>query len=153
MEYLEIFKSDILKKEFDEFVKKTLPEILACNYCNVGFCEMHGRFIATCRKCRTGKCGPCRVFNIQMDSLMRASGEYGKKYIFNFVLDFLNKSSETLKHFCNIDSEKKQKINLSAWKMHEEHGRKNYTSTLSSTMKYQYQMKKRKRFVYFKKGK
>ena len=151
MEYLEIFKSDILKKEFDELVKKTLPEILACNYYNIGFCEMQGCFIATCRKCRTDRCGPCRVFNIQMDSLMRASREYEKKYIFNFVLDFLNISSEILKHFYNIEI--KKKINLSAWKMHEEHGRKNYTGTLSSTIKYQYQMKKRKRFVYFKKEK
>ena len=71
-----------------------------------------------------------------------------KKYIFNFVLDFLNISNETLKHFYNIDSEKKQEINLSAWKMHEEHGRKNYTSTLSSTMKYQYQMKKKKIHIF-----
>ena len=119
-----------------------LPEILACNYCNVRFCEIHGRFIATCRKCRTDGCGPCRVFNIQVDALMRTSGEHRKKYIFNFVFDFLNISNETLKQFYN--SEKKQEINLSAWKMHEEHGRKNYTSTLSSTMKYQYQMKKEK---------
>ena len=107
MEYLEIFKSDILKKEFDEFVKKTLPEILACNYCNVGFREMHGRFIATSRKCRTDRCGPCRVFNIQIDALIRTSREHGKKYIFNFVLDFLNVSNETLNHFYNIDSDKK----------------------------------------------
>ena len=149
MEYLEIFKCDVLKKEFDEFVKKTLPEIVACNYCNVGFCEVHGRFIASCRKCRTESCGPCRVFNMQMNTLMKASGEYGKKYIFNFVLDFLNISDKTLKHFYNIGSEKKEKINFSACKMHEEHGRKNYTSTLSSTMKYHYQMKKKKKICIF----
>ena len=35
--------------------------------------------------------------------------------------------------------------------MHEEHGRKNYTSTLSSTMKYQYQMKKKKICIFKKK--
>ena len=65
-----------------------LPEILACNYCNVGFCEMHGRFIATCRKCHTDRCDPCKVFNIQMDTLMRTSGEHGKKIHFQLRFRF-----------------------------------------------------------------
>ena len=75
-----------------------------------------------------------------------------KNYIFNFVLDFLNISNETLKHFYNIEKKiDKKRDFLSSWKMHEEHKAKHYVSSINTTIKYQYQMKKRKRNVYLKK--
>ena len=150
---LEVFKNDVLKKEYKEFIKETLPKVLNCSYCNISYCNFHSRFVAFCKKSCSERCNDCRVFNLQMDMLMQAAYVVGKNYLFNFVLDFLNISSESLKHFYNIesssDNEKRQF--LISWKMHEEHGRKKYTSNVSSTIKYQYQMKKRKRIVYIKK--
>ena len=151
---LEVFRNDVLKKEYEEFINEILPKVLNCNYYNISYCNFHSRFVAFCKKCCSERCNNCRVFNLQMDMLMQAADVVGKNYIFNFVLDFLNISSESLRHFYNIESssnnEKRQF--LISWKMHEEHGRKNYTSNISSAInKYQYQMKKRKRIVYIKK--
>ena len=149
---IEVFKCDILKKEYQEFVNETPPEVLKCNYCNEDSCKYHSRFLSTCQLCRKDRCKKCRIFNLQMDLLMASADDLGKNYIFNFVLDFLNISSETLKHFYNIDNSKNEKMQfLNSWKMHEVHGRQNCVSSVSSTIKYQYQMKNRKRNVYVKK--
>ena len=43
-----------------------------------------------------------------MDCLMKAANDKTKSYIYNFVLDFFNLSSETLEYFYNIKNEKRK---------------------------------------------
>ena len=43
---MEIFKSDILKKEFERFQKENLAEISKCGYCQKTACEScHNKFL------------------------------------------------------------------------------------------------------------
>ena len=44
---MELFKSTILKNEFEE-VKKLLPSIIECNYCQKEKCIYHSSFIVSC---------------------------------------------------------------------------------------------------------
>ena len=108
---MELFQTDVLKKEYKEFIQKTLPDTLECNNFNINCCKNHYRFEVQCLNCRTERCSKCKIFNQQMDCLMKAANDKAKSYIYNFVIDFFNLSSETLEHFYNIKKrEKIQKI-------------------------------------------
>ena len=123
---MELFQTDILKKECNEFVKKTLPETLECNYCNIDCCKNHYHFEVTCHNCRTERSSKCKIFNNQMDCLMKAANDKARTYIYNFVLDFFNLSSETLERFYKIKlkREKTENINEIVWKLKMFHGTK-----------------------------
>ena len=42
---MEVFKTDILKKEFERFPKESLADILKCPYCQKTACESwHNKF-------------------------------------------------------------------------------------------------------------
>ena len=94
LDTMEVFTCGVLKKESKEFLNKTLPEILPCNYCNIECCKYHSCFLAGCKQCRKDKCNKCKIFNIHMSFLVKNANNVGKNYIFNFVLDFLNVSEE-----------------------------------------------------------
>ena len=85
---MELFQTDILKKEYREFVEKTLPKTLECNYCNKNCCKNHYNFEVTCLNCRTERCLQCKEFNQQMDAQMKAANDKTKSFIYNFVIDF-----------------------------------------------------------------
>ena len=62
---MEIFKTDILKKEFKKFQKEDLVGILKCGYCQKTACEsFHTKFLASCKFCREKSCKRCQSFNI-----------------------------------------------------------------------------------------
>ena len=49
---MEIFKSDILKKEFERFQKENLVEILKYAYCQKTACESwRNKFLVSCKYC------------------------------------------------------------------------------------------------------
>ena len=49
---MEIFKTDILKKEFEIFQKENLVEILKCGYCQKTACQSwHRKFLVSCKYC------------------------------------------------------------------------------------------------------
>ena len=143
---MELFQTDILKKEYNEFVKKTLPETLECNYCNKDCCKNHYHFEVNCHNCRAERCLQCKIFNNQMDCLMKAANNKARSYIYNFVLDFFNLSSETLERFYNIKTkrEKTENINEIVWKLKAQHGTKYKATTLAKTMKFTYTIRKRR---------
>ena len=85
---MELFKKEFLKKEYKEFVEKTLPKIVECNYCNYKCCRNHYHFEVMCLNCRTERCVNCQTFNQQMYALMQAVNKQTKKFIYNFVSDF-----------------------------------------------------------------
>ena len=94
---MEIFKTDILKKEFERFQKENLVEILKCGYCQKTACESwHNKFLVSCKYCREAFCKPCHNFNIAKETLIKGVDTVAKDYIENFIKDFLCISNQTL---------------------------------------------------------
>ena len=94
---MEIFKTDILKKEFEKFQKENLVEILKCGYCQKTSCQFwHRKFLVSCKYCRQGFCKACHNFDIGKESILKTLDPIGKEYIENFIKDFLCILSETI---------------------------------------------------------
>ena len=49
---MEVFKSNILEKEFKRFKEQDLIKILDCGYCQKTACEYHTKFSVLCKFCR-----------------------------------------------------------------------------------------------------
>ena len=108
---MELFKTKELKNEFEE-MKKLLPLILVCNYCQKESCIYHSKFIISCTLCRNARCKNCVTFNISKSILLKSSSEETKTYLENFICDFLNITNESFQHFFpEIKIQKKQKVN------------------------------------------
>ena len=150
---MELFKTEFLKKEYKEFVEKTLPKIVECNYCNFKCCRNHYHFEVMCLNCRTERCANCQTFNRQMDTLMQAGTEQTKKIIYNFVRDFFCLSNVSLKFFYNVkktnENDEMDIVDI-AWKLRMYQGIKHQVEPLSKTIKLTYTIRKR-RFVYLRK--
>ena len=94
---MEIYKTDILKKEFERFQKENLVEILKCGYCQKTACQsFHQKFLVSCKFCRETFCKACHNFNVAKETLLKGLNQIGKDYIENFIKDFLCISSETI---------------------------------------------------------
>ena len=94
---MEIFKTEIQKKEFERFLKENLVEILKCGYCQKTACESwHNKFLVSCKYCREAFCKPCHNFNIAKETLIKGVDTVAKDYIENFIKDFLCISNQTL---------------------------------------------------------
>ena len=94
---MEIFKTDVLKKEFERFKKENLVQILKCGYCQKTTCgSWHKKFLASCKYCRETFCKTCHNFNIAKNSLLKNADLNAREYIANFIQDFLCISDETL---------------------------------------------------------
>ena len=107
---MELFKSQELKNEFEE-MKKLLPSIIECNYCQKEKCIYHSRFIVSRTLCRNAKCKNCFKFNISKSILLKSSSEETNAYLTNFISDFFNISNESLQHFFpEIEIQKRQKV-------------------------------------------
>ena len=105
---MELFKSKELKNEFEE-MKKLLPQIIECNYCQKEKCIYHSRFIVSCTICRNAECKSCFKFNICKSVLLKSSSEETERYLENFISDFFNLSNESIQHyFPEIIIEKRQ---------------------------------------------
>ena len=86
---MEIFKSDILKKEFERFQKENLVQILKCGYCQKTACESwRNKFLVSCKYCREAFCKPCYNFNVAKKTLIEGANSGRKNYIENFIKDF-----------------------------------------------------------------
>lgn len=96
---MEIFKTDVLKREFEEFKNRILLEVLDCGLCQISSCENHNRFFIDCNQCRKSWCGPCKFFFSAKQSLLENLDDNGKTYLENFIRDFLNLSDESIKHY------------------------------------------------------
>ena len=94
---MEIFRSNIVEKEFKRFEEQDLIKILECGYCQKIACEFHTKFLFSCKFCRETFCKNCHKFDVAKDVLLQKADEIGKDYIENFIRDFLNISAETIK--------------------------------------------------------
>ena len=107
---MELFKTDILKKEYKDFNKIYLSAVLECGLCNVVSCEYHSKFIVSCVHCRSRACKNCKMFNASKDMLLKSASPETVDYLYNYIVDFLNISDETLcKFFPDIKVEKIRK--------------------------------------------
>ena len=94
---MESFKTDIPKKEFENFQKENLAEILKCGYCQKIACQSwHRKFLVSCKYCREAFFKACHNFYIVKETLLKGLDPIGKEHIENFIKDFLCISSETL---------------------------------------------------------
>ena len=94
---MEIFKTNILKKEVERFQKEDLVETLKCSYCQKTACEsFHTKFLVECKFCRQNLCKNCPSFNIAKENLLSNVDDIGKEYIENFNKNFLNLNDRTL---------------------------------------------------------
>ena len=97
-----MFKTDILKKEFEKFQKENFVEIL--KYCQKTACQSwHQKFLVICKYCREAFCKACHNFNIAKETLFKVVDSIGKEYIENFIKDFLSISNETLQTNFQVD--------------------------------------------------
>ena len=96
---MELFKSELLKKEYEDFHKNLLPAVLECGFCNISSCRWHSKFNGTCVHCRKHVCINCRKFNISKDLLLKSASSETVDYLYNYICDFLNLSDESLKTF------------------------------------------------------
>ena len=68
---MEIFKSDILEKEFKRFEEQYLIKILECGYCQKTVCEFHTKFLVSCKFYRETFCKSCHKFDVLLQKLMK----------------------------------------------------------------------------------
>ena len=94
---MEIFETDILKKEFERFQKESLVEILKCGYCQKNACQSCcNKFLVSCNYCREAFCKPCHNFNTAKETLIKGVDLVAKDYIENFVKHCLCISNQAL---------------------------------------------------------
>ena len=96
---MELFKTDCLKKEYEEFINIHLPNVYSCGLCNKKSCKNHLRYEITCSLCKNEKCKNCYSFFISKDILINSSSKETKDYLYNYILTFLNLDNETLLNF------------------------------------------------------
>ena len=96
---MEIFKSDILKKEFKDLVENILPSLNECANCRI-FCYQYcSKFSINCAFCRKARCKNCMVYEQSKELLLNTGGEISKGYVANFLVDYLNMTKTSAKFF------------------------------------------------------
>ena len=104
------FKTYILKKEFEEFKTTILIDVLKCDLRKKEKHENYRKFELDCRRCREACCILCKKFKSTVKTLMNNIDEDGKVYLENFIMDFLNIFSESLRYFLNVEKISNQTI-------------------------------------------
>ena len=78
---MELFKTKELQKEFNEFTKDILPNVLSCNLCQKLSCMWHSRFDIGCLHCQKAQCKNCKKFNILKDILLGSASAETVDYL------------------------------------------------------------------------
>ena len=100
---MDYFKTDILKKEFEEFKEKVLPKVLECGLCKKYSCENHKKLLLSCSQCREVHGSNCTPFKQALEMLLNNSDSDVRHYFENFVTDLLKISNETLINLFNVE--------------------------------------------------
>ena len=88
---MDFFRSGVLKKEYENFVKEILPLVAECGLCvSCEFsCEYDKKFLVTCCRCREQRCTNCFSFKTLFDILTKNGNDEAKDYLTNFTYDYL----------------------------------------------------------------
>ena len=93
---MELFKTDVLKKEYKNFTDSLLIQVMKCQYCNKLLYQWHTKYKLDCSQCSQSRCRDCLAFNTSRNYLLENLNDEGKEFLNNFVVDFLNISGESL---------------------------------------------------------
>ena len=61
------------------------------------------KFELDCKRCREARCIQCKKFKSATEALINNIDKDGKAYLENYIMDFLNISSESLRYFLNVE--------------------------------------------------
>ena len=103
---MEFFKTDVLRKEFEQFQKEALTGALNCSLCQKTACEdFHCKFLVSCKFCREKQCKAYKKLNIAKDVLFTSLDDTAKEYVRNFIREFLSLSPESLQEHYHVKTE------------------------------------------------
>ena len=78
---MELFKTNLLRKEFERFQNEELINVLECGLCQCNSCEWDKKFKVTCDRYRKARCKACSSFNIAKENLFKNLDKQGKDYL------------------------------------------------------------------------
>ena len=104
---MEIFETDILKREFERFQKEDLIKILQCGYRQKTTCQSFPKkFLFSWKFCRETFSKKFHKFDTTKEILRKEVDKIGKGYMENFIKDFLNISDQTLEANYKVEIER-----------------------------------------------
>ena len=89
------FKTNNLKKEFQDFIENVLLKVLECGLCEKYSCKWHKYFLVTWNQCREARCSSCVTFKSSVKILSKTLDSDGKSYVQDFITDFLKISNKS----------------------------------------------------------
>ena len=150
---MDLFKTNILIQEYERFQNEVLINVLECGLCQKSSWEYHKKFFIGCDRCRKAWCQPCISFKIAKQTLLQNLDNEGKKYLENFIKDFLNLSNETLKEsfaVTKVTLPRVQNFNVKSYRKSENCRSQVVYRNLDERKKIEYTVKGRKRSYYKK---
>ena len=148
-----LFKTNIVQQEYKRFQNEVLINLLECGLCQNSSCEYHKKFFIGCDRCRKAWCQPCISFKIAKQTLLQNLDNEGKKYLENFIKDFLNLSNETLKESFAVAKETLPRVpnyNVKSYHKSEKCRSQVAYRNLGECKKIEYTVKGRERSYYKK---
>ena len=68
---MELFKTNLLKREYDRIQNEVLINVLECGLRQRFSCgESHKKLFLACVRCRKAQCQPCIIFNTAKQTLL-----------------------------------------------------------------------------------
>ena len=111
------------------------------------------KFFLGCDRCRKARCQLCIIFNIAKHTLLENLDCEGRKYLENFIKDFLNLSNKTFQEsFCvtKVTLPRGQSYNVKSYHKSEKCRNQVVYRNLDECKKIEYTVKERKRSYYKK---
>ena len=153
---MQLFKTDVLKKEYKSFTNSLLLEVMKSNYGNILSCQWHKKIKLECSQCRQSHYRDCYAFNTSRNYLLENLDDMGKEYLNNYIVDFLNVSDELLnRYFKDIKPtiiDRSKTYNVQSFRKSEKNSSQVVYQTLENCEKICYQVGNKKR-KYYKKSK
>ena len=134
-------------------LKKNLVQVIKCGYCQkTAYGSWHKKFLASCKYYRETFCKTCHSFNIAKNSLLENTNLNARKYITNFMQDFLCISDETLeRNFEVVERVPVEKLHtIKSYHKSEKNRSQVINKKLVSCKKNFYMMKRKLRTFYKK---
>ena len=149
---MELFQTDLLNRGYNRFQNEVLINILERGLCQSFSCgESHKKFFLGCDRRRKAQCQPCIIFNIAKQTLLENLDPKGRKYLENFIKDFLNLSSKTLQESFSVTKvtlPRAQNYNVKSYHKSEKCRSQIVYRNLDECKKIEYTMKGEKRSYY-----